>query len=267
MHASAPPPQVASEDAGSAAVRFGTAVGIALAAAVACTFPAALRISSAVATLGLVTTWIALSALGVAPMVAAVVVLRGARAGLRTFAGPGAELRAFGVGLWLTLLLVTLSYFGAVLRATTHHHALAGVTFAAGAIVLAVGTALVCVRVVAILRAMAPSTRSVVALAIGGVAALALAWTGLRFLQAVVHDSSSTTAGGTVVDVLAFCLASLFAARPAFATQKPIALVGPPVAVFLAAVGLSMLRDPTLRDAVEERAPAFAPLADLAGGR
>ena len=82
--------------------------------------------------------WVALAAAALVPMVAAVVVLRGAREGLRAFAGPGAGLRAFGVGLWIASLIVAFTFFGGVLRAHTHHHGLAGVTFAFGALGLAI---------------------------------------------------------------------------------------------------------------------------------
>ena len=121
------------------------------------------------------------AAAALAPMVAAVVILRGAREGLRAFGGKGGELRAYGVGLWSASLLVLLSFFGSSLRSTTHHHALAGVTFAFGAVVFAVGSALACVRVIAILQGLSEEKRGAWVIALGLFAIAAVAWTGLRF--------------------------------------------------------------------------------------
>jgi hypothetical protein len=265
MHAPAPPPPSAAEEIGSPVLRFGTAVGLALIAALACAFPAALRVSALGAGPGeTMRAWVALSAAAIGPMIGAVVVLRSAREGLRAFGGPGAELRAFGVGLWVASLLVALAIFGGALRATTHHHALAGVTFAAGAVALAIGTALLCVRIVAILRDASAGARRILVIALSLLALLAIGVVGLRFMRAAAHDPASSAAAGTVVDVLAFALGALFAARRSLATRRELALLGPPIAVFIAAVGASTLRDGPLLDAIDERAPAFSPVVDLA---
>jgi hypothetical protein len=246
-------------------MRFGTAVGLAAACALVCSFPATMRVSSAVSSEGTASVWVALAAAALGPMVAAILVLRGAREGLRAFGGPGSALRAFGVALWLASLLVGLTLFGSVLRATTHHHALAGVTFAFGAVALATGSGVFCARIISILRDAPRGTRRVVALALGGIACAALAWVGLGFVRAAASsDDPSSGAAGTVVDVLAFALAALFAARRSFMARRLIALVGPPVAVLLLAVGASTLRDGPLRDAIGERAPAFGAAVDLA---
>jgi hypothetical protein len=211
--------------------------------------------------------WIALAAAALVPMTAAVVVLRGAREGLRAFAGPGAGLRASGVGLWLASLLVMLALFGRVLRAHTHHHALAGVTFAFGALAAAVGSALVCARVVAIARGAPEFARRGLVLILGGAVALALAYVGLRFVHGASHDAASYGAAGTVVDVLAFALAAFFASRRSLAARRMIALVGPPVAVVIVALGASTLRDEPVRAAIGESAPAFSPVVDVLPGR
>jgi hypothetical protein len=135
---------MAAEESASLVVRFGAALGLAAAGAVVCSAPATFRLSAALGGGALnARAWLALSAAALGPMVAAIVVLRGAGEGLRAFAGPGAALRAFGVGLWLVSLLVALSWFGSILRAATHHHALAGVTYAFGALALGVAFGLV----------------------------------------------------------------------------------------------------------------------------
>jgi hypothetical protein len=77
------------------------------------------------------------------------------------------------------------------------------------------------------------------------------------------RDPTSPGSAGLVVDVLAFALAALFAARPSFAQRRSLAFAGPALAVLIAFWGLSVLRDPVVRAAIEERAPAFAPVADL----
>jgi hypothetical protein len=243
-------------------LRFGTAVGLAAAAALTCALPATMRISAAIDSEATARIWAGLAATALVPMVAMVVVLRGAREGLRAFAGEGAELRAYGVGLWAASLLFVLAFLGSLLRSTTHHHALAGVTFAFAAVVAAVASALASARVVSILRAAPPRPRSAAMLALALFATLALAWMGVRFVHAASRDAASVAAAGTVVDVLAFVLTALFAARRSLASRRGLALVGPPVAVAIAALGLSALHDPPLHAAIDDRAPAFAPVAD-----
>jgi hypothetical protein len=246
-------------------MRFGTAVGLAAVAALVCSFPATMRVSSAVSSEGAASVWVALAAAALGPMVAAIIVLRGAREGLRAFGGPGSALRAFGVTLWLASLLVGLALFGGVLRATTHHHALAGVTFAFGAVALATGSGIFCARIISILRDAPRGMRRVLALALGLIACAAVGWVALGFVRAAASsDDPSSAAAGTVVDVLAFALAALFGARRSFVARRLVALVGPPGAVILLAVGASTLRDAPLRDAIGERAPAFAAAVDLA---
>jgi len=263
MPGSAPPPPARADEGGSAVVRFGTAVGLAAVAALACVAPAALRVASLDAgDIGKMHAWIGLAAAALLPMLAAVVVLRGAREGLRAFAGAGAGLRLYVVALWMAVLLVGLSLFGSVLRATTHHHGLAGVTFAFGALAFAVGDALVCVRVFNIARMMPEGGRRVLMLALGLAVGIVLLAVGVRFVRAASHDAASYAAAGTVVDVLAFALAALFASRRSLVSRRSIALVGPPIAVVVAAVGVAMLRDAPLRTAIGERAPAFGAIVE-----
>ncbi len=264
MHASAPPPPTSVEDAGSLVLRFGTAMGLTATAALACAVPASIRIARGLDG-SVAHVWVGLAAAALGPMLVMVIALRAAREGLRAFVGPGAALRAYGVGLWLASLVVALAVFGSTLRRTTHQHALAGVTFACGAAALALGTAVVCARIVAILRNAAPGTRRALSTALAALVIAGLAWVGLAFLRAVTSDPASVAASGTVVDILAFLLAALLASRVSFASlasfapRRALALVGPPVAVAVTALGLSVLREAPLRMAVEDRAPAFAP--------
>jgi hypothetical protein len=245
-------------------LRFGSAVGLGAAASLAGALPATFRVAGAVSsTEGTTRVWVALAGTALVPMIAAVLLLRGARDGLRAFAGPGVELRAFGVGLWLASMFVAFSLYGSVLRATTHHHALAGVTYACGALVIAIGSAIACARVVAILTEASDGGRRWIAGALALVTALSLAWIGLRFVRAVSHDPGSAGAAAVVVDVLALALAAGFAARPSFADWRGLAVMGPPVALTVLALGLISLHDEPLRSAIGELAPAYWPIVGL----
>jgi hypothetical protein len=229
--------------------------------------PAAARVSGVLASASGLRIWLGLAAAALGPMVAAIAVLRGAAEGMRAFAGPGATLRAFGVGMWLASLLVTLSWFGSLLRATTHHHALAGVTYAFGALALAVGLGLLCARIVAILEGASLAARSLALGALGGAMVVALAWMAVRFGRAASHDAASAAEAATVVDVLIFAVCSFLASRRAWGAPRPLALVGPPLAVVTLAMGISTLQDAGLRQSIAERAPTFAPAARLLSGR
>jgi choline-sulfatase len=268
MPASAPPPPPVAEDAGSFVVRFGSAVGLGAVAALGAVGPAAMRVAPAVLDgPGGTHVWLALATAALLPSVAAVVVLRSARVGLRAFAGPGLGLRIFGVVLWLSSLLVFLSLFGRVLRATTHHHGLAGVTFAMGALVAAVGSALVCGRIVAMARGAPEFGRRGLILLLSVGALLGLGFVGVHFVRAASQDAASYGAAGTVVDVLAFGLAVVLASSRALATRRVLAIVGPPVAVAVFALGFGTLRETPVRDAIGERAPAYAPVVDFLSSR
>jgi hypothetical protein len=245
-------------------MEIATAFGLAALAVLACTLPATLRVSErGVATVTAPRVWLALATSALAPMVCSIFVLRAAREGLRAFSGPGARLRALGAVVGLSGLLVGLSIFAALLRATTHNRALAGVTFALGGLALVVGVAVVSGRAVVLLEQASPQRRAAAGGAISLAVAASVAWTGLRLASAAGRDAAPSASAGIVVDVLAFGLAALFAARPSFAERRSLALAGPVVAVLVAVWGFSALRDPALRAAIEEIAPAFAPLADL----
>jgi hypothetical protein len=248
-------------------IRFGTALGLSAAAALACALPAALRVSASGVAMGTTTgrIWIALAAADLLPMLMAVLVLRGAREGLRALAGEGAGLRAWGLALWGALQFAILTVVGAVLRATTHQHALAAVTYAFAALAVAIASALVCARIVAVVAAASPRTRRVLLVALSCLALIAVAAIGMRFLRAVWREPTPSPAAATVIDVLAFGLAALFGSRPSFALRGPIGVFGVPAAIVVFLVGLPVLRDPALRRAVHDRAPLIAPIVEVPG--
>jgi hypothetical protein len=202
-------------------------------------------------------------------MFVAVLVLRQARGGVRALGGEHPSARALGVAIWLVTLFFSLAAFGAMLRATTHNHALAGATFAFGAVALAVGLGVVCARIAAIIGASPDQTRRGLVVGLGGLLALAVLVAGLRWAHALDGTASaSTSAGALCVDFLAFGLAALFASRPSFAERSTLAIVGPIVAVAVLALGIATLRgERTAFDAISTRAPALEAVASLLSGR
>jgi len=261
-------PQRPSEPDGPRILGLGSAVSLAALAALACSIPATTRVSGLVAHLhGPAQVWIALAALAFLPMLMAILVLRAARQGLRAFGGAGSELRAYGVALWLASLLVELSLFGRLLRATTHHHALAGVVFALGALAMAAASALLCARVVTLLNRGSIGMRLLLGgfVSFGALGALGLVLLG--FSRVASHDEASAGAVATFVDTLSFALGAVFALFVTEATgrslsrRRALALVGPPIALVIGVLGLSILRDGDLSRAIEQRAPLFARVA------
>jgi hypothetical protein len=238
---------------------LGTAVSLSALASLACSIPATTRVSASVAHIhGPARVWVALAAAALVPMLLAILVLRIAREGLRAFGGAGWQLRAYGAALWLTSLLIELSLFGRLLRATTHHHALAGVAFAFGALAMAMASGLGSVRLVAILNAASRVWRFLVGSVVALSALGALGWVAFGLSRAASRDEASAAAAATVVDTLAFALGAVLAAAPSLVRRRALALVGSPIALVIAALGLSILRDAALCQAIDRRAPMFA---------
>lgn len=250
-------------------VRLGSALGVSAAASLVCAVPASVRLSGALGDeANAFLVWVSLAGAAIGPMTAAVLALRGARDGLRPFGGQGAWLRAYGAALWTAAMLVALSLFGSVLRATTHHHALAGVTFAFGALAIAVGAAAVCARIVAIARRASPSARHAIVGATGVLALAALAWLAMRFFRAASHDEASSVAASGVIDSLAFAFCALFASRRAFASKRAVAIAGPALALAVALFGgITLATSSAIRDAAEQKAPAFGGVIETLSGK
>jgi hypothetical protein len=256
------------EDSGSLVTRFGAMVGLAVAAALASSVPASVRVARSLHdTDGSIDhAWVALAAATLVPMFVAVMALRAAREGLRAFEGPGARLRVYGVLLWLAWLVIALAVLGAFLRKTTHQHALAGVTYAFGAVAIALGLAAAASRIVTILRGASGELRRAAGAALGLATVGAFAGIGLAFTRAVAADPASVQAPGMVLDRLAFLLAAFLASRrsfAAFSVRRTLALVGPPIAVAVIALGAAALKDAPLAAAMRERAPAYAAALDV----
>jgi hypothetical protein len=236
---------------------FGSAAFAGTLAALLGSFPAALRVAPAAdANFALTSVWLALTASSMIFVIALVLVLRGTRRGLLSFGGEGAVLRALGLVLWLVGSTDLLLIFGAALRATTHHHALAGATFACIGLGILVLSALVMRRLVALAGRLPPGLGPVLF-------AGALALSAFFLLYFSVKASSPVSRGVPLfLDVLAYLIAGGFASRDSF-VRKPLALIGPPLAVIILVLGVAPLRAPSVRTAVDVNAPLLAGPVDL----
>jgi hypothetical protein len=268
--------------------RAASALGIGIPAALIASFPAAVRCSaSATSTVGLVSAWPALAGILVVPMAAAVLLLRGARDGLGELAGESAEdaaidppvlpavpdehvptrasrLRAAVVG-WGALVCAGLAPLGALLRARTHHHGLAGVTFAVLGLLFALGVAVLMRRALQLLSASSARTQRVVLgtfwTGLGVVVLVAGAVGGLRSASAAASTSLPALGANTLaIDLFAFVLAAAFASRPITAPRTETVLAwGSVLAVALVVLGAGSLgRVPGLEDELTRTSPLFA---------
>lgn len=248
-------------DGSSIVMRFGFIVAGGVVSAIASSLPAALRMGEGGSAPRALEQWLVLSAVSTPLAVAAVAVLRRARIGLRLLAGERASLFAVGVLWWSVIELGLLSIFGALLRKTTHHHALAGVTFSAFAVVTGVIVALFARRTTTML-ARGGTGLPRIGLAIAAVCAfLGIMLVGIRTARAEELHTA-----GALVDALAFAVTTTIASSRLFGRWRPMAIAGVPVAVLLVMVGLTTLRfDPKLQQSLGEIAPIHAFVIGLFG--
>ncbi|MCL2723106.1 MAG: hypothetical protein FWD69_01590 [Polyangiaceae bacterium] len=236
----------------SRVTRFGAVVGGGVLAAIVASIPAELRIGG-----GSIATWLVLSAVFTPFGIMIVLVFRRARVGLRHLVGDRASVLAFSVLAWAVLELAVLSVFGALLRAKTHHHGLAGVSFAIFALVSAFFIALV-VRRGAVSFNRAGSIAKRVALAVASVAAFA----SLVLIVVTLVRAPEPATAAALVDALALLLASYIASSRGFARVRWIAIAGVPLAAGVLLVGLRA--EPSVRDAVAKHAPLHAWIVNAA---
>jgi FtsH-binding integral membrane protein len=246
-------------DGSSVVMRVGYVFAGGVVAAVASSLPAALRMGGGGAARAL-EHWIALSALATPIGVGAVAVLKRARVGLRLLVGEHAALFAMGVLWWCVIELGLLSVFGAVLRKTTHHHALAGVTFAVFAAVTGIIVGLLARRATANLARGEGSVHRVGLAIAAGAAFLVLLLVGVRTSKAEnIHTAAA------LVDALALMVTATIASSRLFGRYRPMAIAGVPVAVLVLMVGLTTLRfDPKMRESIPEAAPIHGLVLSLA---
>jgi hypothetical protein len=176
---------------------------------------------------------------------------RRGREGLRLLAGERAIVLAAGVLWGCVLEAAFLSIFGALLRAKTHHHGLAGVTFAIAALVSGIVVALLSVRGARMLAGLAPPAQRFGLTLAAGAAFLIVMLVAVRTSRA---EGLHTAAG--LVDVLALAVASVIASGRFFANVRPLAIAGLPVTVIVLLVGLALVRtDVELQARIIENAP------------
>lgn len=245
-------------DGSSVVMRVGYIVAGGVVAAVASSLPAALRMGGGAARA--LEQWIALSALATPIGVGAVAVLKRARVGLRLLVGERAALFAMAVLWWCVIELGLLSVFGALLRKTTHHHALAGVTFAVFAVVTGIFVGLLARRATANLARGEGSLHRVGLAIAAGAAFLVLLLVGVRTSKA--EDLHTAAA---LVDALALMVTATIASSRLFGRYRPMAIAGVPVAVLVLMLGLTTLRfDPKMRESLAEAAPIHGLVLSLA---
>ncbi len=237
-------------------MRFGAAVSAVVLSSVVATMPAAMRIGPLVdGSCGVASVWLALVALAFTPLALVTVTLRHALAALRLFDPRSVATAIAAVLVWGTATFVALALLGAVLRATTHHHGLAGVTFAMGGLAIAAILAVLSTRFVVWARAAAAPLRWLAVAAVSLAMGVALAF----FSRILGHSDAGAR---LAVDLVAFAFAAAFGAG-AFPHRSrpfaPLALAGPPVAAVVLFIGLGALRSSApLRAAVREQAPILA---------
>lgn len=242
-------------------LRLGFIVAGGVLSALVSALPAALRMGEGGSVARALEQWIVLAAVATPLAVVGVAVMRRARVGLRLLMGDRAELLALGVLWWSVLEVALLSIFGAVLRKTTHQHALAGVTFSMFAVMSGVVLALFARKTTMMLADATPTMRKA-ALGIGAACAfLGLTIVGVRLSRA---EGMHTAAG--LVDSLAFAVATAIASSRLLVRWRPVAIAGVPLAVLVIMVGLTTLRfEPGLSKALAETAPMHSLVIALFG--
>lgn len=241
--------------------RLGTVVGGGVLAAIASSIPAELRIGDGGSVVRAFEQWLALAALATPLAILMVAVLRRAREGLQLVAGERGPLYAAAALWWAVLELGVLSVFGAVLRAKTHHHGLAGVTFAMLALASGLAVGLLALKGIRMMVRL-PASQHVAALGIVAVTSfVVITLVGLRTSRAEgLHTAAA------LVDVLALLVASVIASTKQVSRWRPLALGGLPLAVAILLLGLATVKsEPDLNAVLGEGAPVQAFLLSLLG--
>lgn len=251
-----PDPHAEAEERGSRVMRFGAAVSAVVLSSVIATMPAAVRIAPAVVgSCGATTVWLALLALAFVPLAIATVTLRHALAAMRLFDTSAIAAGVATAVVWGVTTFLGLAGLGAMLRATTHHHGLGGVTFAGVGLTFAAIVAIFARRFVDVCLAASPALRW---LAIG-VTSVGMGVLLASFARHVGHSDGVTV---FAVDLVAFLFAAAFGAGAFPYRSRPFAALafsGPPLAVVVLVLGLGTLRSSApLRTAIAEDAPVLA---------
>jgi hypothetical protein len=246
-------------------MRFGSAVGAGALGSLIATAPAMLRLDGAAGVCSPFGAWTLLIATTLLPMALLVLALQRARSGFLAL-GRRKD-RGFLAPLfaWLASTFVALTCLGAFLRARTHHHALAGVTFAITGLALSLVLALVWTRLAAQMRRAPSAVQWATPIVLGTGFVGALAW--------ALYASTRTATAPVLamqrlrlVDGFAFVMGALIASRRPFVNRRALALLGPPLAAIALVLGVSSIRTcPSLCDVLSGQAPAVGWIVGLVG--
>jgi hypothetical protein len=162
--------------------------------------------------------------------------------------------------MWVAIMEMATWVVGKFLRQSTHHHALAGATYAVVAIGLAVAVGLFTARVASLVAKLGEQVIRVAVI----VAALA-AVAALAFLARALGD----TARITLIDAAAFIAAVGLAARASHVSDPKVGYIGGPLALVLFVAGAWFLRSPgdVLASAVDALVPLYGKPALFLIGR
>ncbi len=236
--------------------RVGSFHGAANLAALLGSVPAATRVAHDGG--GALRAWIGVSGCALGPMIAVVAFGRTAREGARSIAGDEAPLVTWAIATWAIATFLALAAYGALLRATTHHHGLAGVTFAIGGLAVGAVLALVVRRLTQMARDADPWGRTGLVVCVMGALLCAL----FTVIVRVARSAGGEVPPATLVDVLAFLVAGGALSRRTFARVTWLTIVGLPLALGTVALGGALLsREPALVDAIRTHAPLFGRIA------
>jgi hypothetical protein len=254
-----PPPA----EVGSWLITFGSVVGAGTVGSTFATAPALLRLESVAGVCSPIGAWALLTGATLVPMSLLVLALRRARGSFGAFDN-GDDWVPFAMLLaWFGSTFVTLALLGALLRAQTHHHALAGVTFAIAGVVLSLVLARIWARLAAITHRAPKGPRWVILVAVGVGLAVSLMWA----LRGLARESPPLKLENMkLLDGLAFAIGALIASGRPFVNGRALALVGPPLAAVVLVLGASSLRTcPSLREALSGQAPGVSLVVALVG--
>lgn len=153
---------------------------------------------------------------------------------------------------WLAWLAFVALRFGAVLRAKTHHHALASVTFALGVMVAAAFLALVARRGLTLLQSLAQRAETLPRL-------LAIGWVVLPLLGILLALRSAAPdlemdARAGIIDGAALFVGAMVAARPIMPSRVTAGIGALAFLVLLAAAASGLVHASVLAE-VREGAP------------
>lgn len=254
-----PPPDVSL----SVGARLGTIAGGGTLAAIVASLPTEMRVGDG----GVIRTfeqWFGLAALLAPLAIVFVAIFRRARAGLTLLAGERAPLLAAAVLWWSVLQLGLLSIVGSILRAKTHHHGLAGVTFALFALTSGIVIGLLAARGASMLERLPGAGDRIRRVALTIVTLVALLLLGLVELRTSRATGLHTAAA--LVDILALMAASGLASTRIVTRWRALAFGGIPLAAAIAILGIATLRTtPNLSTILAESAPVQAWLLGLLG--